>query len=93
MHYSNESGVGFKTAIMILVACAIGFQGRAQSTSVEAVEDALFDLPNVRFERTSDGAKNFEGAWNLKIRQPLDHDDPERGFFYQRVYLSHLDVN
>ena len=93
MHFRNESGVGVKTGIMILVACAIGFQGRAQSTAVKAVEDALFDLPNVRFERTSDGAKNFEAAWNLKIRQPLDHDDPEKGYFYQRVYLSHLDVN
>jgi hypothetical protein len=52
------------------------------------METALFDLPDVSFRRieTPDG---FTAAWELTIRQPLDHDHPEKGCFYQKAYLSH----
>ena len=55
---------------------------------VSPLEAALFDLPDVIFTKidTPDG---YEAAYELKIKQALDHNDPSKGFFYQRAYLSH----
>ena len=52
------------------------------------LEKALFDLPDIRFEKikTPDG---FESAYLVNIKQPLDHTDPSKGYFYQRVWFSH----
>lgn len=39
-------------------------------------------------------AKSINGyvqGYVLSIRQPLDHNNPEKGYFQQRVYLGHLD--
>ena len=52
------------------------------------LETKLFELPDVVFKKidTPDG---YEAAYQLKIRQPIDHKDPNKGHFYQRVFLSH----
>ena len=52
------------------------------------LEMALFELPDVIFTKieTPDG---FEAAYELKIKQEIDHTDPSKGHFYQRVFLSH----
>lgn len=53
-----------------------------------ALEMKLFNLPDVVFKQieTPDG---FEAAYELQVRQPIDHEDPSKGYFYQRAYLSH----
>ena len=28
-------------------------------------------------------------TYELKIKQPIDHSDPSKGFFYQKAYLTH----
>jgi len=52
------------------------------------LETQLFELPDVIFKKiqTPDG---YEAAYQLKIRQPIDHKNTELGHFYQRVFLSH----
>ncbi|MBI1224629.1 MAG: hypothetical protein GC192_05285 [Bacteroidetes bacterium] len=52
------------------------------------LEAALFNLPDVSFKKidTPDG---FQAAYELKVRQPIDHQHPEKGFFYQKVFLTH----
>ena len=69
-----------KTFIILLVAGLMSGQSD--------LEMKLFELPDVIFEKiaTPDG---FESAYELKIKQPLDHNDPSKGHFYQRVFLSH----
>ncbi|MBT8233472.1 MAG: hypothetical protein HKO66_09035 [Saprospiraceae bacterium] len=54
----------------------------------DALEMKLFELPDVIFKKidTPDG---FESAYELKIKQPIDHNSPDKGHFYQRVFLSH----
>lgn len=32
----------------------------------------------------------FEESYLIKIKQPIDHSDTSRGFFSQRVYVSHI---
>lgn len=78
-----------RAAWMILALAAV--DSVWSQSQLEALEDFLFDLPDVRFGPTLN-PEGFESAWELQVRQPLDHNNPEAGFFYQRVYVSHLDV-
>ncbi|MBT8230845.1 MAG: hypothetical protein KJO50_11340 [Bacteroidia bacterium] len=52
------------------------------------LETRLFELPDVIFEKIQT-PEGFKSAYKLKIKQPLDHKNPDRGHFYQKVYLSH----
>lgn len=72
-----------KNALFVL-GLIISLQALAQSE----LEKQLFELPNVIFNKitTPDG---YEAAYELQIRQPLDHKDDAKGHFYQRVFLSH----
>ncbi|MCF8244680.1 MAG: hypothetical protein K9J37_09345 [Saprospiraceae bacterium] len=56
--------------------------------AVSNVETALFNLPDVTFKKI-DTPEGFEAAYELKVRQPIDHKHPEKGFFYQKVFLNH----
>ncbi len=70
----------------ILLAFLVKIAG-AQPAKAE-LETLLFDLPDISFKKINT-PEGFEAAYELKVRQPLDHAHPEKGFFYQRVFLSH----
>ena len=69
--------------ILLLIALISSVALNAQT-----IKEALFNLPDVQFKKikTSEG---YEAAYELKIKQALDHTDPNKGHFYQRVFLSH----
>ena len=53
------------------------------------INKLLFELPDVIFEEQEsrfDSVKIFK----LQVKQPLDHRDLSKGFFYQKVYLTHV---
>lgn len=52
------------------------------------LEQKLFELPDVSFSRI-ETPTGYGAAYQLKVKQPLDHTAPEKGHFYQKVYLSH----
>lgn len=52
------------------------------------LETALFQLPDVIF-KAIDTPSGYTAAYEIQIKQPLDHDHPEKGHFYQRAFLSH----
>jgi hypothetical protein len=56
------------------------------------IEQELFDLPAVSFKKikTPDG---FQSAYELRIKQAIDHRHPEKGYFYQKAFLSHKGIN
>ena len=54
----------------------------------EIFEDQLFELPDVIFTKI-ETAKDYESSYELKIKQPVDHSDASKGYFYQRAFLSH----
>ncbi len=56
----------------------------------KCIENALFELPDVVFKKINNKG-NFESTYELKIKQPLDHQNPDKGYFYQRAFLSHKD--
>ena len=52
------------------------------------LEQALFDMPDISFRKLSKPGDNYL-QYGLKIRQPLDHQDPSKGTFFQQVILTH----
>lgn len=52
------------------------------------LESLLFELPDVSFKKL-DVPKGYEAAYELMIKQPLDHQNPNGKTFYQKVYLAH----
>ncbi|MFK8056356.1 MAG: S28 family serine protease [Saprospiraceae bacterium] len=73
--------------IRLLFSCLIlllPFWLQAQS---ESIENELFMLPDVIFEARKDLAEGQ--SFTLKVRQPIDHSNPSKGHFYQKVYLHH----
>ena len=71
------------TCICGILLIAIGVT--AQDASLE---QKLFELPDVIFEQVAT-TKGYESTWKLNIKQPIDHSDHSKGFFYQRAFLSH----
>lgn len=63
------------------------------NAQVSVIETKLFELPDVIFKKL-DTPKGFEAAYELTVKQPLDHTNASAGHFYQKVYLAHrsLDV-
>ena len=64
------------------------FLSKILAAQPASLETQLFNLPDVTFKKieTPDG---FTAAYELKIRQPLDHKNPAKGYFYQRAFLTH----
>lgn len=57
---------------------------------IDLIEAALMDMEGVRFIKmpSEDGQK-----YELSIRQPVDHKNPNGPYFYQRVILDHMDFD
>lgn len=73
--------------ILTLLFTLVTFSGLYGQTPLE---QQLFDLSDVSFKKI-DTPEGFEAAYELKVRQPLDHKDASKGHFYQRIFLSHRD--
>ncbi len=54
------------------------------------LRERILNLPDVISVDSMQHNPFFEEAWIIMVRQPLDHQHPELGFFPQRVILSHL---
>ncbi len=58
------------------------------NAQVGELDDLLSKFQGITFEKVETN-DNFKSTYELKIRQPIDHSDTAKGFFYQRVFLSH----
>ena len=75
-----------KKIIVTAFLITASFQfSNAQSNSLETL---LFELPDVVFKKI-ETADNFETTYELRVKQPIDHSDVSKGYFHQRVFLSH----
>lgn len=72
------------TALLLAIIVQSGLI--AQFTELET---RLFALPDVTFISTA-APEGIEATYVLKVRQPVDHQHPEKGYFWQRIYLQHL---
>ena len=48
----------------------------------------LNKMPDVTVTKM-DNTEGFEDTYKLMVKQPVDHEDESKGFFYQKVFLSH----
>lgn len=71
--------------LLLLLFLGIIANVNAQNKKLESL---LFELPDVIFKKI-ETAKNFKATYELKIKQAVDHDDASKGYFYQKVFLSH----
>ncbi|MFC2110098.1 S28 family serine protease [Bacteroidota bacterium] len=74
-----------RISIIIIVNLLFFELLNAQTNKIDSL---LFELPDVIFSKI-ETAKNFEATYELSIKQPLDHSDVSKGYFYQRAFLSH----
>ncbi|MEO0723345.1 MAG: S28 family serine protease [Bacteroidota bacterium] len=71
----------------------VAFVGQiAAQAQTTALEQALFGLPDVIF-KAIDAPDGYAAAYELHIKQPIDHNNPDKGHFYQRAFLSHRGFN
>ena len=75
-----------KPQLLILFSFATLF-AKAQNDQA-LLEKALYNLPDVSFKKVS-APENKYLKYDLLIKQPVEHQHPEKGFFYQRVQLTH----
>ncbi len=80
---SIESHAMNKCSFFLLLLF-LSFNSRAQEHSLES---RLSELQGLTYEKIA-GVYD-DDIYVLKVRQPLDHSDPNKGFFDQKVYLSH----
>ena len=78
-----------KITLGLLFITGIFLPSNAQTANIE---ELLRDLPDVEFTKI-DTPENFIAAYELRIKQPIDHADLSKGFFFQKVYLSHKAVS
>lgn len=67
--------------------CLSFLKGFSQSDEL-VLEKALYNLPDVSFKKISDPGDMYL-KYDLLVKQPIDHAHPEKGFFNQRVILTH----
>lgn len=58
------------------------------SAQAQNLELKLFELPDVVFSQIAT-PEGYNSAYELRIKQPIDHTDASKGYFYQRAFLSH----
>jgi len=82
----------FVTNRLIRVAACSALLAAAASAQLSAqqadLETALFLLPNVTFEAI-EPAEGFVASYELRVHQHIDHQNPARGTYGQRVFLNH----
>ena len=80
--------INFNNMKLIFQALVLSLFTLSAFNQQNEVENKLYLLPDVIFMRI-EPPPGFPAAYELMIRQPLDHTNPQLGYFYQKAYLSH----
>ena len=76
---------------LLLIFCLIVFNSKGQSEK-QLLERELFNLPDVSFTDVSKPNEPFL-TYDIMVKQPIDHQHPEKGYFSQWVKLRHRGFN
>lgn len=77
-----------KSILFLLYLLLFSVYGKTQTRGIESI---LAELPILSYDKVEQ--KNGQEMYTLKVRQPIDHTDTTKGFFSQKVYLTHVDFN
>ena len=71
-------------ASLLLLLLFLSLYCKAQENRIESI---LSEMSGITYEKIKE-VDDYSG-YMLQLRQPLDHSDTTKGFFRQKVYLSH----
>ncbi|OFX52756.1 MAG: hypothetical protein A2066_04360 [Bacteroidetes bacterium GWB2_41_8] len=77
--------------ILLFAFCLFAFGAYSQPNK-QQLEQELFNLPNVSFTNATKPGDAFL-TYDLFVKQPIDHQHPEKGYFNQWVQLKHRGFN
>jgi hypothetical protein len=77
-----------KNSILLLLLIVLSFYGNSQGNTIESLLSKSNDLTYVK---TYSG--NDKEVYKIMVKQPIDHSDKTKGFFTQKVYLTHRDFD
>ncbi len=69
---------------LLLLLLFLSFYIQAQQNNIESI---LSKMSDVSYEKLNEA--NGYTTFVVQIKQPIDHSDTSKGFFYQKAYLSH----
>jgi len=72
-----------KKYIYLLLLLLLSYNSQAQEETINSI---LSTFPNSTYKEINTDSNTY---YILKIRQPINHLDTLKGFFFQKVYLSH----
>ena len=76
-----------KSLLFVILVFLIGNTSFSQNNS--NIEDILTQLEGVEFKKTPLDSLH-PNSYTVFIRQPIDHENPQKGSFMQRLYLTHI---
>jgi hypothetical protein len=74
--------------MMVLLIASLAL---LQCVHSQTLHDRILSLPGVISVEKMVNNPFFSESYIIMIKQPLDHQKPEDGYFPQRIILSHLD--
>ncbi len=57
-----------------------------------SIEEYLNNIPDIQYKKITTPYNGFT-SFELKVKQPIDHKNPNKGSFTQKVYLNHKGFN
>ncbi len=79
--------------VLILCSLLLSFSFSYGQVNEMSVDSALRALKDVRVIRKTVTFNPYSLQYQLEIRQPVDHSDTTKGFFYQQLALLHRDFS
>jgi hypothetical protein len=74
---------------IIVIAFLILFFLSSCSGQSKNIISELQKIPGIVIQEIELDTPLFQSKYEIKLIQPLDHENPEAGFFQQRIFLSH----
>ncbi len=87
--FKNILFLYFFSFFLLLNSC---FLIKNKNEDVKSIEKILSKIQDIQFSKTSN-LYGYQSSYLLLIKQPIDHNNPELGYFKQRVWVSHLDFD
>lgn len=69
---------------LLFILLFFSFCIQAQQNDIESI---LSKLPDISYEKLNE--VNGYSTFAIQVKQAIDHSDTSKGFFHQKVYLSH----
>jgi len=79
-------------SLAVIVVLIVFFLSSCLGQSKDIISE-LQKIPSIVIQEIEPDSPIFQSKYEIKLIQPRDHENPEAGFFQQRMFLSHADFN